>query len=554
MTLNHPTSSLSSAAIASMDRFSLVERVAALDRATAASASAAASPYSSRYPMFPPYQVYGAGNFGQFPSMSYQDPPTIPNTKNFPETLFDIISMDKNSHIVSWLPHGKGFIIHDKQRFASLILPQYFDGAKFTSFTRRLKRWSFVRVPRGPELGAYYNKNFVRDLPELVVKMMYRTEGHFEEGKKKTGQAAKEEDNKEDMDVETLKEEIEKEVEKKLEESLPKKEEDAQVKSESPSLTSQEKLLIQRQKSVALSVKIPSVGLTQSYSADPQERPMPLPSTLPKRPREATIPHTGNVNLRVLSSEDLRELAAANANKSAILSRARPPVVTHNDPVEQRLLEIQREMLLARSMMPLDTLTISRTASPNRISGLPLTLPTTAQSLSSQSLYNTAPSHALGRIEAEHAKRLLDVERVLSNQGATPARIISSSKPHEEIMVDAAIQDLKLKLQAPTLGANHRAQQQRSSSWAFGGGASSQLSGRHQNIPLSTSYDNLKSISKSEFSARELNMAREAIRQSQSSGTEQSFAIGRNQEKEFAEYLFMKRERMKALRMPNRDA
>lgn len=77
------------------------------------------------------------------------------NTKNFPETLFAVISDKENDHIISWLPHGKGFIIHDKNLFGTMILPRYFDGAKFTSFTRRLKRWAFVRVPRGPELGEY---------------------------------------------------------------------------------------------------------------------------------------------------------------------------------------------------------------------------------------------------------------------------------------------------------------------------------------------------------------------------------------------------------------
>ena len=98
----------------------------------------------------------------------------IPNTKNFPETLFNIISAEDYSDIISWLPHGQGFIIHDKDCFAKVILSRYFDGAKFTSFTRRLKRWKFFRVPRGRELGAYYNSNFKRDQPELVQKMMYR--------------------------------------------------------------------------------------------------------------------------------------------------------------------------------------------------------------------------------------------------------------------------------------------------------------------------------------------------------------------------------------------
>jgi hypothetical protein len=109
----------------------------------------------------------------------------MPSSKNFPETLFDVVSMDEHAHIVSWLPHGRGFIIHDKQRFASYILPTYFDSAKYTSFTRRLKRWKFTRVPRGPEIGAYYNDNFVRDKPGLVQDMRYRVEGQADEAKAK---------------------------------------------------------------------------------------------------------------------------------------------------------------------------------------------------------------------------------------------------------------------------------------------------------------------------------------------------------------------------------
>ena len=100
--------------------------------------------------------------------------PSVHGGKSFPEILFEIVSNPDNQEIVSWLPHGQGFHIHNKQLFAKRILPECFDGAKFTSFTRRLKRWSFVRVSRGPELGAYYSKNFIRDQPDLVQRMRYR--------------------------------------------------------------------------------------------------------------------------------------------------------------------------------------------------------------------------------------------------------------------------------------------------------------------------------------------------------------------------------------------
>jgi len=125
-------------------------------------------------------------------------------TKNFPETLMEVISSGAYSDVVSWLPHGRGFVVLNKQFFERDVLPLHFDGAKYTSFTRRLKRWSFERVPRGPELGAYYNENFVRDRPELVKKMKYKMDGQLEStGKKKRdrGEISKEEARDEEGEV-----------------------------------------------------------------------------------------------------------------------------------------------------------------------------------------------------------------------------------------------------------------------------------------------------------------------------------------------------------------
>lgn len=114
-------------------------------------------------PSYPPLNIPGPSN-----------PSSNSGGKSFPEILYEIVSNPNYQDIISWLSHGQGFQIHNKQLFAKRILPEYFDGAKFTSFTRRLKRWSFVRVARGPELGAYYNKNFVENQPELVQLMRYQ--------------------------------------------------------------------------------------------------------------------------------------------------------------------------------------------------------------------------------------------------------------------------------------------------------------------------------------------------------------------------------------------
>ena len=47
--------------------------------------------------------------------------------------------------IITWLPHGKGFIITNKPKFEKEILPTFLPNTKYASFTRRLKRWKFVR-------------------------------------------------------------------------------------------------------------------------------------------------------------------------------------------------------------------------------------------------------------------------------------------------------------------------------------------------------------------------------------------------------------------------
>jgi hypothetical protein len=81
------------------------------------------------------------------------------------------LSNEEYSPIISWLPHGNGFIILKKKAFANEILPKHFKASKFTSFTRKLNRWGFSRAPRGPETGAYFHKLFNRDKPELVLQM-----------------------------------------------------------------------------------------------------------------------------------------------------------------------------------------------------------------------------------------------------------------------------------------------------------------------------------------------------------------------------------------------
>jgi HSF-type DNA-binding len=56
--------------------------------------------------------------------------------------MMEILSNEKFSDIITWLPHGRGFVILQKKRFANEIMPKFFNKkSKFTSFTRKLNRW-----------------------------------------------------------------------------------------------------------------------------------------------------------------------------------------------------------------------------------------------------------------------------------------------------------------------------------------------------------------------------------------------------------------------------
>ena len=73
--------------------------------------------------------------------------------------LAEILSTPRNQRSIAWLPHGKSFMILDRQLFVTDILPNYLGkSTKYTSFTRKLSRWKFQRIQDGPEEGAWIHE------------------------------------------------------------------------------------------------------------------------------------------------------------------------------------------------------------------------------------------------------------------------------------------------------------------------------------------------------------------------------------------------------------
>lgn len=91
----------------------------------------------------------------------------------FPNILMSILSNSDYSESIRWLHHGKSFVITNQQSLMEEVLPIFFKrSVKVEGFTRKLNRWGFRMVTKGPDCGAYFNSFFSRDHPQLCKKMV----------------------------------------------------------------------------------------------------------------------------------------------------------------------------------------------------------------------------------------------------------------------------------------------------------------------------------------------------------------------------------------------
>jgi Heat shock transcription factor len=98
-------------------------------------------------------------------------------TQPFPEKLYEMLSKESPLEVdpnatVSWLPHGRAFIVRKPKLFTSKIMPQYFRQTKLTSFQRQLNLYGFRRITQGADAGAYYHELFLRGRPQLCMRMV----------------------------------------------------------------------------------------------------------------------------------------------------------------------------------------------------------------------------------------------------------------------------------------------------------------------------------------------------------------------------------------------
>jgi len=90
--------------------------------------------------------------------------------------------------IAAWTSDGEMFVVKDPDRFASQIIPQYFDHNKFSSFARQLNFYGFRKMQSKPIRNSdfdantakhvtFYNEHFKRGRHDLLKKIQRSTRG-----------------------------------------------------------------------------------------------------------------------------------------------------------------------------------------------------------------------------------------------------------------------------------------------------------------------------------------------------------------------------------------
>jgi HSF-type DNA-binding len=96
---------------------------------------------------------------------------------SFPLKLWKLLSFAEQTgktDVISWLEDGTKFKVHDKNRFASEIMPHYFASSTYKSFQRSKNLWGFQTVSKGVHKGECSHPLFRRGDINLCRKMVRR--------------------------------------------------------------------------------------------------------------------------------------------------------------------------------------------------------------------------------------------------------------------------------------------------------------------------------------------------------------------------------------------
>ncbi len=110
-----------------------------------------------------------------FPSGEDDVMDTTVRVQKLPVKLNALLSDPTTQLIVSWLPHGRAWKVHNTYVFEEQVIPTYFDATKYNSFVRLVNAWGFRRLTKRADKGSYYHE--VSAIKVALLYLLYNVIG-----------------------------------------------------------------------------------------------------------------------------------------------------------------------------------------------------------------------------------------------------------------------------------------------------------------------------------------------------------------------------------------
>ena len=93
------------------------------------------------------------------------------------QRMLDKLEAAGQTDAISWLSHGRAFIVRNPDVFVDKLLPLYFNQTKLSSFHKQLQMYNFQRFTTGRDKGAYHHTHFQRGKPHLCMRIQKQENG-----------------------------------------------------------------------------------------------------------------------------------------------------------------------------------------------------------------------------------------------------------------------------------------------------------------------------------------------------------------------------------------
>lgn len=117
------------------------------------------------------YMDHSYRDFSAVPPEIGHEEPTEIEDMTFSQKVHQILSQEKYTGMICWMPHGRAFkILVPKMLENGGVLKKYFGHNRFSSFLRQLNNHGFKHISQGRDRNTYYHE--VRLFPLHLTRLL----------------------------------------------------------------------------------------------------------------------------------------------------------------------------------------------------------------------------------------------------------------------------------------------------------------------------------------------------------------------------------------------